>query len=181
MHAQQAAEACVPGSRRPTSKQTACGRSTLRDLPHGGNQPVVEPRVGGATRVELAFYEHPGSMDCSNIDVTGATCYEVTGTGNVREVELHNDVANGCVTLAVVDAYVGGDNDVQILNIQGAITDDTYVDVLDMSQVKGSLFDAVGPGNFRADLSMDGAIDVLDMSAVKGNLFHRLGGLPVCR
>ena len=43
---------------------------------------------------------------------------------------------------------------------------------LDMSRVKGNLFEPVTAENYRADVSHDGEIDVVDMSAVKGNLFQ---------
>ena len=86
------------------------------------------------------------------------------------------DVSCFSIALAAISDLDGnlleGDTDIHIRVLLGDANGDGTVDVLDMSKVKGWLFNAVTPENASADLTGDGSINALDMSAVKGNLFN---------
>ena len=146
------------------------------DLPLAASD-TIEPRAGGsvrADRVELTFGTSPAHpLDCSNIQLSSGTCDGVSGSTTVWEVAIAGAAKNACLSVAVVNLGLLGDNDVAVNIVPGNVngSDPGEVDVIDMSAIKGALFDPVTPSNFTLDLNADGEIDVLDMSIVKGNLF----------
>lgn len=73
-----------------------------------------------------------------------------------------------------IEALNGGEftgpSELQIHTLLGDRNSDGVVNIVDLNEVKRSLFQPT-PDTFRSDVNVDGVINIADMNAVKGNLF----------
>ena len=152
------------------------------NLPVADGSAGVECRADGPTRVFLIFNETIQAVDgtCNLGDeaVVSAGAGTAICTTNRLRLDLNGVPDATCLRIKVsgLEDVEGnpleGDATVDVVVLKGDVNGDETVDVVDMSKVKGNLFEAVIGSNMRADISLDGAIDVSDMSSVKGHLFN---------
>jgi hypothetical protein len=94
-------------------------------------------------------------------------------------VEMSGVPDQSCLTITVtgLEDLTGnaltGDNHVQVVVLAGDLIDHGIVNIFDMGNVKGQLFQPITYSNLMADVNLDGVINIFDMGEVKTNLFHR--------
>lgn len=154
------------------------------DLPLGPpDEPAVEPRQGGPTRVVLTFNEPvraaDGSIDANELTITGAGAAVATCGGvNAHElsIELSGVPDGSCVTISLAGLVdlagnpLVGDTDVQIRVLEGDSDGNGTVEIDDLMSIRMRLFQAVDAGHLTRDVTVDGVINIVDMNAAKGNL-----------
>ena len=144
--------------------------------PHG-----VECRMGAGLTLVFTFNDGPsatdGTLDCSEVSTTAGTCTSVTVEGERLRVSLSEVAPNQClsVSLAGLRSSSGGaltgSSSVILKVLPGDATNDGVVNIVDLNEVKGDLFQSVAAENFRSDVNADGAINIVDLNDTKANLF----------
>ena len=140
---------------------------------------VVEPRVGGVTKMEFeastAVANVSASVDCTYSTYSGTITETATG-GTTVTVEFDPSLPNNdCCTVTL-----GGEmNDEQTVAILlGDADGDLDVNSLDYSSVKLHLGLPLDASNCLQDVNADGDITSLDYSTIKLNLGAVLAGCP---
>jgi hypothetical protein len=184
-------EVAGPGGSGP-QLQAAVSRRT-----HGGAGPFdlsmtlgssatdIEPRVGtaGVTPQSVLTFDSAieatdGSADCGQeVVVSNGTCNSVSISGSTMTVNMTFG-KNQCVAVALsgirgagAGPAMTGTSAVSVLTHEGNVNADDNVNLLDLNDIKLTLFQAVGAGNFKNDINADASINLLDLNATKINLF----------
>jgi hypothetical protein len=152
------------------------------DLPLA-DEAAVESRANGVNPSIRFAFSAPiealsGTIGCAHVKVTGGTCTSVSASGNTLSLTLNSNF-NACTRVVLsgiggVDSGlpVFGDNDVELRLIPGDVDGSGIVNLLDLQAIKNTLFQPVGPSNFRSDVNLDGLINLEDMQFVKNALFQ---------
>jgi hypothetical protein len=176
----------APQLQSAASRRTHAGAGPF-DLPMtlGSSATDIEPRVGtaGATPQSVLTFDSAieatdGSADCGQeVVVSNGTCNSVSISGSTMTVNMTFG-KNQCVAVALSGIRgAGGGSDltgtsaVSVLTHEGNVNADDNVNLLDLNDIKLTLFQVVGAGNFKNDVNADASINLLDLNATKINLF----------
>ena len=96
--------------------------------------------------------------------------------GNQLTVTLSGAAANSCFTLTLngISDIAGnplGATAVSARVLKGDRTADGVVNIVDLNEVKGDLFQSLDDNNFTSDINTDGVVNIVDLNDTKGNLF----------
>ncbi len=163
------------------SAKTHAGVGELTTVVPLTDTVTSEPRDGGPTRLLFDFCTEMAAADdtpdCSEVALSTGTCQGVSISGMTLTLDLDGVPPGQCLTatLSGIEDLDGnpmqGTDTVHIRSLPGDRNGDGVVNIVDLSMVKGDLFQPVDMMSCRSDLNLDGVVNIVDLNATKQNLF----------
>jgi hypothetical protein len=127
--------------------------------------PVIEARQNGSVpQMVLVYDQPPVNLGCEGLTIVGGACVDMAVSGNALVVDMIFD-ANACVEVTA------SNDTVRVLAHEGNVNGNDTVDVVDLQDVKNSLFQPVDLVTCVYDVNCDGQINVIDLQETKNNVF----------